>query len=63
MLSKNIPGAMLVCLILFFFIGVGLYLGISINWQAYFKYLTLIAVIAFIISAVVNTVPPGSRKE
>ena len=35
MLKKNIPGAILVCLILFTFVGIGLYLGISIDWDPY----------------------------
>ena len=63
MLKKNIPGAILVCLILFTFVGIGLYLGISINWDAYFKYLAVVAVIAVIISAIINTVPSGNSKK
>jgi len=62
-LRKNLPGAILVCIILFGFIGVGLYLGISINWHAYFKAAAIIAVIAFIVSAIINTVPTGSYKK
>ena len=63
MLKKNIPGAIVVCLILFTFVGVGFYLGISLNWDSYFKYLAIVAVIAFIISAIINTVPSGSSKK
>lgn len=63
MLKKNIPGAILVCLILFTFVGIGFYLGISLNWDAYFKYLAVVAVIALIISAIINTVPSGSSKK
>lgn len=63
MLKKNIPGAILVCLILFTFVGVGFYLGISLNWDAYFKYLAVVAVIALIISAIINTVPSGNSKK
>jgi ABC-type siderophore export system fused ATPase/permease subunit len=62
-LNKNIPGAILICLILFTFVGVGFYLGISINWDAYFKILAIVAVIAFIISAIINTVPSGNSKK
>jgi predicted MFS family arabinose efflux permease len=62
-LKKNIPGAILICLILFTFVGIGLYLGISINWEAYFKILAIVAVIAFIISAIINTVPSGNSKK
>ncbi|MEK6223268.1 MAG: hypothetical protein ACERKJ_11940 [Candidatus Dadabacteria bacterium] len=63
MLKKNIPGAILVCLILFTFVGIGLYLGISIDWDPYFKYLAVVAVIAVIISAIINTVPSGNSKK
>ncbi|HKQ33244.1 MAG TPA: hypothetical protein VJV40_08565 [Thermodesulfobacteriota bacterium] len=63
MLRKNIPGAILIILIVFSFIGVGLYLGIKLNWQAYFKILSIAAVIAFIISAIINTVPSANSKE
>lgn len=63
MLRKNLPGAILVCIILFTFIAIGLYLGISINWPVYFKAAAIIAVIAFIISAIINTVPAGSDKK
>ena len=63
MLRKNIPGAILIILIVFSFIGVGLYLGIKLNWQAYFKILSIVAVIAFIISAIINTVPSAGSKE
>lgn len=63
MLKRNIPGGILVLLILFSFVSVGLYLGISINWQAYFKYLAVVAVIAFIVSAIINTVPSGNDKN
>jgi len=62
-LKKNIPGAILICLILFTFVGIGFYLGISINWGAYFKILAIVAVIAFIISAIINTVPSGNSKK
>lgn len=63
MLRKNIPGGILICLILFSFVGVGLYLGISINWQAYFKVLAIVAVIALVISAIINTVPAGKDNK
>ena len=63
MLKKNIAGAIVVCLILFTVVGVGLYLGISINWEKYFKILGIVAVIAFIISAISNTVPSGNSKN
>jgi len=62
-LKKNIPGAILICLILFTFVGIGLYLGISLNWDAYFKILAIVAVIALIISAIINTVPSGNSKK
>lgn len=63
MLKKNIPGAIIVCLILFTFVGIGLYLGISINYERYFKILGIVAVIAFIISAIINTVPSSNSKK
>lgn len=63
MLRKNLLGAILVCIVLFAFIAVGLYLGISLNWPAYFKAAAIVAVIAFIISAIINTVPTGSDKK
>ncbi len=63
MLRKNLPGAILVCLILFSFIAVGLYLGISLNWHAYFKGFAIVAVIAFVISAIINSVPAGKNKS
>ena len=62
-LRKNLPGAILVCIVLFAFIAIGLYLGISINWHAYFKAAAIIAVIAFIVSAIINTVPTGNDKK
>lgn len=62
MLKKNIPGAIVVCLILFTFVGVGFYLGISLEWERYFKILGIVAVIAFIISAIINTVPSSNSK-
>ncbi len=63
MLRKNIPGGILICLILFSFVGLGLYLGISVNWQAYFKVLAIVAVIAFVVSAIINTVPAGKDNK
>ncbi len=63
MLSKNIPGAIFICLILFTFVGIGFYLGVSISWEPYFKYLAVVAVIAFIISAIINTVPSSNSKK
>ncbi len=62
MLKKNIPGAIVVCLILFTFVGIGFYLGISLDWERYFKILGIVAVVAFIISAIINTVPSGNSK-
>lgn len=63
MLRRNIPGSILIILVVFSFIGVGLYLGISLNWPAYFKVLAIVAVIAFIISAIINTVPAGKNNK
>jgi hypothetical protein len=63
MLRKNIPGAILVILIVFTFIGTGFYLGVKINWQAYFKILSIVAVIALIVSAIINTVPSGNKNK
>ncbi|GJM15475.1 MAG: hypothetical protein DHS20C13_08020 [Thermodesulfobacteriota bacterium] len=63
MLKKNIPGAIFICLILFTFVGIGFYLGISLDWAQYFKYLAVVAIIAVIISAIINTVPSGSSKK
>jgi len=63
MLTKNIPGAILIILIVFSFVGFGLYLGIKLNWQAYFKILSIVAVVAFIVSAIINTVPSASGKK
>lgn len=63
MLRKNVPGAILILLIVFSFVGVGLYLGIKLNWQAYFKILSIVAVIALIVSAIINTVPSADSKK
>ena len=63
MLKKNLPGAILVCLILFSFIGIGFHLGINIQWARFFKYLAVVAVIAFIVSAIVNTVPSAGNDK
>ena len=63
MLRKNIPGAILVLLIVFSFIGIGFHLGVKINWQSYFKILSIVAVIAFIVSAIINTVPAGGKNK
>lgn len=63
MLRKNLPGAVLVCLILFSFIAVGFHLGINIQWARFFKYLAVVAVIAFIVSAIVNTVPSAGNDK
>lgn len=63
MLRKNILGAILIILIVFSFVGVGLYLGISLNWPAYFKALAVVAVIAFIVSAIINTVPSSKDNQ
>lgn len=63
MLRKNIPGAILILLIVFCFVGTGFYLGLILNWQAYFKILSIVAVIAMIISALINTVPAGNDNE
>ena len=63
MLRKNIPGAILILLIAFTFVGTGFYLGIIIDWQAYFKILSIVAVIAVIISAIINTVPAGNDNK
>ena len=63
MLRKNIPGAVLIILVVLTFVGVGLYLGISLNWPAYFKVLAIVAVIAFIVSAIINTVPANKDNK
>ena len=63
MLRKNIPGAIVVCLILFTFVGIGFYLGISINYERYFKILGIVAVIALVLSAIINTVPSSNSKK
>lgn len=63
MLRRNIPGSVLILLVVFTFVGVGLYLGISLNWPAYFKVLAIAAVIALIISAIINTVPAGKKNK
>jgi ABC-type siderophore export system fused ATPase/permease subunit len=63
MLRKNIPGAILVLLIVISFIGAGFYLGVKINWPSYFKILSIVAVIAFIVSAIINTVPAGNKNK
>lgn len=63
MLRKNILGAILIILIVLTFVGVGLYLGISLNWPAYFKVLAIVAVIAFIVSAIINTVPSSKDNQ
>ena len=63
MLKKNIAGAILILLIVFTFVGIGLHLGIKLNWQAYFKILSIVAVIAFIVSAIINTVPSAEGKK
>ena len=63
MLRKNIPGGILICLILFSFVGVGLYLGISLTWQTYFKILAIVALVAIVVSAIINTVPVGNDNK
>jgi ABC-type siderophore export system fused ATPase/permease subunit len=63
MLRKNLPGAVFVCLILFSFVGVGFYLGITMDWSRFFKYLAVVAVIAFIVSAIINTVPSAGNDK
>jgi len=63
MLRKNLPGAIFVCLILFSFIGVGFYLGISMDWSRFFKYLAVVAVVAFIVSAIISTVPSAGKDN
>ena len=63
MLSKNIPGAIFICLILFTFVGIGFYLGVSIDWDPYFNYLAIVAAVALVISAIINTIPSGNSKH
>ena len=63
MLRKNLPGAVFVCLILFSFVGVGFYLGLSMDWSRFFKYLAVVAVVAFIVSAIINTVPSAGNDK
>lgn len=63
MLRKNLPGAIFVCLILFSFIAIGFHLGVNIDWSRFFKYLAVVAVIAFIVSAIVNTVPSAGNDK
>ena len=63
MLRKNIIGGILICIILFSFVGVGLYLGVSLTWQAYFKILAIVALVAIVVSTIINTVPAGSDNK
>ena len=63
MLNKNILGAILVCLIVFSFVGVGFYLGLSLNWASYFKILALVALVAVVVSAIINTVPASGNNK
>jgi len=48
---------------LFGFVGTGLYLGVTLDWPKYFKYLGVVAVIAFIISAIINTTPSEKSNK
>ena len=61
MLKKNILGASIICIIVFSFVGYGLFIGITINWQAYLKILAIVAVIALCISLIVNIIPAGKK--
>lgn len=61
MLKKNIPGALIICIIVFSFVGYGLFTGITINWQVFLKILAIVAVIAFCISLIVNIIPAGKK--
>ncbi len=63
MLRKNIPGAVLILLIVFSFVATGFYLGLKLDWQSYFKILSIVAVVALIVSAIINTVPAGNNNK
>jgi len=50
MLKTNVVGAVIICLILFTILGYLFSIGLSLNWQFYFKVLGIVAVIAAVIS-------------
>ena len=49
MLSKNIPGAILICMMLFILIAFGFSLGVSIDWSLYLTILAIVVLIATLV--------------
>ncbi|MGH7885745.1 MAG: hypothetical protein ACRENO_08640 [Thermodesulfobacteriota bacterium] len=57
MLRKNIPGGLVVTVIVLSIIGIAISLRISLDWGFYFKILSVVAVIAIIISVITHVIP------
>jgi hypothetical protein len=59
MLKTNVIGSVVVCLVLFAILGYLLSLGISINWNFYFK----VAAVVLAIAAIIGIASSGGEKS
>jgi len=61
MLKTNIPGAIIIALIVLGIIGYAFTLRLSLEWDFYFKILATVALIALAVSLITHFVP--QRKQ
>ena len=61
MLKTNIPGAIIIALIVLGIIGYAFTLRLSLEWDFYFKILATVALIALVVSLITHFVP--QRKQ
>lgn len=61
MLKTNIPGGILIVLIVLGIIGYAFSLRLSLEWNFYFKMLGLVVIIAAVVSVITHFIP--SRNQ
>ena len=57
MLSKNILGGIVITALVLSIIGYAISLKISMDWGAYFKIISTIAIIATVVSVIIHVIP------
>lgn len=61
MLKTNIPGAIVIVLVVLGIIGYAFSLRLTLEWGFYFKTLGIVAVIALLVTVVTHFIPSKSR--
>lgn len=62
MLKTNIPGGILIVLVVLGIIGYAFSLRLSLEWGFYFKMLGIVAVFAVLVSVITHFIPSRNRQ-